>query len=192
MSGRALVSSLLGFALIFGAVLWYFQNYAYYYPVTLQTTASASAAAPASTDVNAPATVSIRLTRLTGGQPVVIPVTDFQGMDADTSPLKFRACFVVKTPLAKMVKTYKTYDGATPLIAPGWFDCFDAGQLTDDIKAGVAIAFMGQENVYYGVDRVVAIYPDGRAYAWNQINRCGQAGFNNGALPADCPKIPEG
>jgi len=42
------------------------------------------------------------------------------------------------------------------------------------------------------VDRVLAIYPDGRGYAWHQINRCGKIVFDGQPAPADCPSPPQG
>ncbi|MBS0563510.1 MAG: histidine kinase, partial [Proteobacteria bacterium] len=33
-----------------------------------------------------------------------------------------------------------------------------------------AVAFLSDENIHPGVDRVVAVYADGRAYAWQQLN----------------------
>ena len=66
--------------------------------------------------------------------------------------------------------TYAAYEKPTPLIGPSWFDCFDAGTLTEDLEGGAAAAFLGQRNIKPGVDRVVAVYPDGRGFAWNQLN----------------------
>ena len=67
-------------------------------------------------------------------------------------------------------ETYVAYAGATPLVAPGWFDCFDATAIGAAIERGEALAFLSQANVHADVDRVVAVMPDGRAYAWNQLN----------------------
>jgi hypothetical protein len=36
------------------------------------------------------------------------------------------------------------------------------------ISEGQAVAFVGERDVWPGVDRVVAVYFDGRAVAWNQ------------------------
>ena len=33
-----------------------------------------------------------------------------------------------------------------------------------------AIAYLAQANIHDGVDRVVAIFDDGRAFAWHQLN----------------------
>ena len=45
-------------------------------------------------------------------------------------------------------------------------------------------------NSPYGFDRVMALYPDNRAYVWPQINACGTAHFDGDPLPADCPPPP--
>jgi hypothetical protein len=115
---------------------------------------------------------------------------DFEGIDADTSPIKYRACF--KTPLsqAMMTETFEPYDAAEPLVAPKWFDCFNAEQLAIDIESGAAIAFLGTENISYGTDRVVAVYADGRAFAWHQINVCGATVFEGYDAPEGCPPAP--
>ena len=42
------------------------------------------------------------------------------------------------------------------------------------------------------IDRIVAVYPDGRAYAWHQINRCGEVVFDGNSAPEGCPTPPEG
>jgi hypothetical protein len=49
-------------------------------------------------------------------------------------------------------------------------------------KAGEALAFLSEPNIHPGVDRVVAVFPDGRAFAWHQLNQRD--------LPADCPPGP--
>ena len=90
-----------------------------------------------------------------------------------------------------LTESFVIVEDATPLQAPGWFDCFDAATLTEDLESGAAIAFLSQPHVSYGVDRIVAVYGDGRAYAWHQINECGQAAFDGDPLPADCPEKPE-
>ena len=62
------------------------------------------------------------------------------------------------------------YEGAEPLIAPPWFDCFDAARIGPDVADGPAVAFLSQREIAPGVDRVIAVYPDGRAFAWHQLN----------------------
>ncbi len=38
------------------------------------------------------------------------------------------------------------------------------------LERGEALAFLSQSNVHADVDRVVAVFPDGRAYAWTQLS----------------------
>lgn len=112
---------------------------------------------------------------------VPVAVTDYRGIDATSSPLKLRSCFTA-APL-----TGPEAPEASPLIAPGWFDCFDAGAITDDLTDGEATAILAEFNTPYGFDRMIAAYPDGRAFEWRQINACGKAAFDGDDLPAGCP-----
>jgi Family of unknown function (DUF6446) len=112
----------------------------------------------------------ITLTPIIGDQPEAIIANDLRGIDADSSPLRFRACFTTPTSLATLTETYRNYDAPTPLIAPGWFDCFDANAIGEALEKGEAIAFLSQFEIIHGFDRVVAVFPDGRAYAWHQMN----------------------
>ena len=61
-----------------------------------------------------------------------------------------------------------------PHIAPRWFGCFDATTIGDGLESGAAIAFLGEKNVDNGVDRGVAVFGDGRACAWDQLNNFGE------------------
>ena len=174
MNGKFVAGGIVLTAIVFGAGLYYSQIYAYYKPI----------------DANAPA-ATVRLTTFDGGAADIL-AEDFNGIDADTSPIKFRACFTTPLSLPMMTETFKPYTDAAPLVAQKWFDCFDAARIGADIESGAAVAFLGEENAPYGIDRVVAIYPDGRGYAWNQINHCGAAVFDGDPAPADCPAAPEG
>mgnify|MGYP006198981481 CR=1 FL=1 len=60
--------------------------------------------------------------------------------------------------------------GAQPLIAPPWFDCFNAERIGRALETGEAIAFLSVPDITPGVDRVVAVFPDGAAFAWHQLN----------------------
>ena len=152
MNGKLVAGGIVAVALIVGAAVYYAQVYAFYRPI--------EASSPEG---------EVRLTAIGGGAEV-IPATDFQGIDADSSPLRFRACFTASVPPATLTGTYAAYEKPTPLIGPSWFDCFDAGTLTEDLEGGAAVAFLGQKNIKPGVDRVVAVNPDGRGFAWNQLN----------------------
>ncbi|MGF1553468.1 MAG: DUF6446 family protein [Paracoccaceae bacterium] len=92
------------------------------------------------------------------------PVEAFQGIDAGTSPLKLRACFrLPEAPEAPV------YERAEPLVAPGWFECFDAEDIAIDLNAGRATAYLAAPDDATGADRVVVRYPDGRAFMWRQL-----------------------
>jgi hypothetical protein len=156
VNGKIVVGSIVIAAAIAGASVWYLQEYAYYTPVNFRPGAE------------------ILLTPLTSNQPEPIVVKDVQGIDAGSSPLRFRACFTSEMSLATLTEGYKVYDGATPLVAPAWFSCFDADKIGAALDSGEAVAFLGQANVVPNhdnveIDRVVAVFPDGRAFAWNQL-----------------------
>lgn len=111
----------------------------------------------------------IRLTLIEGGQAEPIIAEDVTGIDSDSSPIRFRACFHTPMTQAMLTETYRMYPDAVPNVAPGWFDCFDAEAIGSALEKGEAIAFLSEENIHPGVDRVVAVFPDGRAYAWHQL-----------------------
>jgi hypothetical protein len=162
---------MLMIALVAGLAMYYLQVYAFYDRL----------------DVD-----NVQLTSLVSGQPEEIVFENFKAIDSDSSPVRYRACYDTIGSLAMLSETYVIYDAAEPLVAPDWFDCFDAVALGADLESGAAIAFLGVENVQYGIDRVVAIYPDGRAYAWQQINPCGEVVFDGEPVPEGCPTPPEG
>ncbi len=168
---RVIIVAMLLSAAVLGGVLYYQQVYAYYDEV--QANADAVMLTSVSTDVP---------------EPVV--VDNFQGIDADSSPLRYRACFDVSLSLATLTESFEIIENAEPRVAPPWFDCFDAAQIGTDVQTE-AIAFMGIENIEYGIDRVVAVYPDGRGFAWHQINACGEVVFDGNRPPEDCPPLPE-
>jgi hypothetical protein len=143
---QIVIVALVAFALTLGGVLYYTTVYAYYERVSLVS--------------------SIEV------QGRTIPVASYEGIDSPTSPLKIRGCFRVD-PDTFVGMTPAT--DATPLIPPDWFDCFDAGALTEDIASGVATAFVAQDNtpeadLEFRIQTYVAVYPDGRAYLWRQRN----------------------
>lgn len=174
MNGKVVALALVAVALIFGAGLYYSLEYAYYAPV-----APGSKAA------------QVDMTSAVTHSPEVVPVSDFRGIDADTSPLRYRACFRVAVPLDTLTRSFETYPSPQPLVAPRQFGCFDAAAIGAALKRGKAVAFLGQADISYGVDRVIAVFDDGRAYAWNQLNHCGEVVFNGGAAPKGCPPPPE-
>ncbi len=154
MMGKLAVGFIVVTALVAGAAMYYLQEYAYYRPI-----------------VPASAAAVIRLQPVDGAaaEPMLI-TSDFQGIDADSSPLRFRGCFATPMTLAMLTETYRIYPDPTPLNAPSWFGCFDAARIGADLESGKAVAFLSEPDIHPGVDRVVAVYPDGRAFAWQQLN----------------------
>ena len=76
-------------------------------------------------------------------------------------------------------------------MAPGWFDCFDAETIGAGIEAGEIRVFLSRKNIDYGVDRVVAIAPDGRGWAWHELNDCGRKAYDGTPVGEECPPRPE-
>ncbi len=132
--------------------MWYLQVYAFYETVVFQ---------PGE---------EIRLTPISSEVPEAILAEDVTGIDSESSPIRFRACFTTPLSQAMLSETYVAYAGAEPLIAPGWFDCFDAQAIGTALERGEALAFLSEAQIHPGVDRVVAVFPDGRAFAWHQLN----------------------
>jgi len=152
MNGKIAAGAIVISAILAGVGVWYQQEYAFYAPVSFT---------PGQ---------EITLTTIESGQPEPILAEGVTGIDADSSPLRFRACFTTPMTQAMLSETYVAYDGATPLVAPGWFDCFDAVAIGTALERGEALAFLSQAGVAADIDRVVAVFPDGRAYAWHQLN----------------------
>jgi hypothetical protein len=150
--GRIVAAGLVAVAALAGVAMFWLQEYAFYEPVAFD---------PGN---------EIRLTPVAGDMPEAILAEAVTGIDADSSPLRFRACFTTPLSQAMLTETYRLYDDATPLIGPGWFDCFDAPAIGAALEAGEALAFLSEAEIRPGVDRVVAIFPDGRGFAWHQLN----------------------
>ena len=174
MIGKILAGFIVFTALAAGAAMYWLQVYAYY------------------DEVVANGTDDVQMTSLASGQPEPIIYDNFQAIDSDSSPIRYRACFTTNHSQAMLTETFQPYTKADPLVAPGWFDCFDAKELGRALENGTALAFLGQANFHYGIDRIVAVMDDGRGYVWNQINHCGEVVFNGEPAPADCPTPPKG
>ena len=151
MKGKLVGGFIVFVALATGIAVYWLQEYAYYHEAAFNPGAE------------------ILLTPIESDQPEVILAQNVQGIDAESSPLRFRACF--ETPLTQgmLTETYRAYEGAEPLNAPSWFDCFDAAAIGAALENGEALAFLSQSNIAPDVDRVVAVFSDGRAYAWQQF-----------------------
>lgn len=171
--GKLLAGLIVITALIAGGAMYYFQVYGFYDTL----------------DASSP-DAEVNITNLVTGSPEPMLIAGFEGIDSESSPIRYRACFTTPMSNAMMTETFTTYARAEPLVAPDWFTCFDARAIGTDLESGSATAYLGEENIIYGIDRVIAVYDDGRAYAWHQINTCGEHAFNGDPLPAYCPPIP--
>ncbi|WP_294611165.1 DUF6446 family protein [Roseovarius sp.] len=174
MTGRILAGVILITALVAGVAMYYLQVYHFYEEVAMT------------------GTDDVQLTSLVTGEAEPVLYDGFQAIDADSSPIRYRACFTTTMSNAMLSETYEIYETAEPLTAPGWFECYDAKAIGHALEEGRALAFLGQRDISYGVDRVVAITDDGRGYVWHQINRCGAVVFDGQRAPDDCPTPPEG
>jgi hypothetical protein len=164
--GRIAVLGIVVVTLVAGVALWWLQLHGFYQRLPVQ--------------------ASVPLTPVGAVAPVAVAVADFEGIDSDSSPIRYRACFR----LEGTAQPFAPYPDATPLNAPGWFSCFDAGAIGAALAEGRAQAVLSEANVRFGIDRVAVLFADGRGYAWTQINRCGEAHFDGRPLPPGCPPPP--
>lgn len=141
MSGRRLVTGFVVLVLCLGVALFYTQNYAFY--------------------DRADGRERILV------QGVEVPVSDYLGIDATSSGLKRRGCFTTDpADFADM----PVAAAPEPLTPPFWFDCFVPEQIATDLAEGRATAYVAAIEELDGIDRLVAVYPDGRAFEWRQLN----------------------
>lgn len=169
LMGRFLAIVILVSALAAGAAMYYFQVYGFY------------------TEVEPNGTDDVVLIETATGEPAAIAYGDFRAIDADSSPIRYRACFTTTQDLAELSATFTAYEDAAPRVAPGWFDCFDAEEIGDALADGSALAFLGQRNLEYGIDRVVAVMEDGRGFVWHEVNDCGEKAYDGSPVDDSCP-----
>lgn len=169
MLGRILIVALLLSAVVAGGAIYYLQEYAYYERLDGE---------------------QISLTT-SDGDVQAFPATAVEAIDANSSPIRYRACFNSAAASPDM-STYAPYPDAEPLQGPRWFDCYDAQEIGEALEDGRAAAYLSQRDVTYGVDRIVAIDADGRGWVWHQINPCGEEVFDGHPAPEGCPPVPEG
>jgi len=148
VNGKLVAGGLVIVAAVAGVAMYWLQVHAFYTPV---------------------AEAEIRLTPVGGGAPQPVAVEGFEGIDSGSSPIRFRACFRLGMSLATLTETYAIHPEPVPLVAPGWFACFDAAAIGAALQTGEAVAFLGETEIRPGVERIVAVFPDGRAFAWHQL-----------------------
>jgi hypothetical protein len=167
VSGKLVSGGILAITVAFGIGVYYAQVYGYYETLSQG---------------------DVALTSVKSGDSERIPVSTFEGIDANSSPIRYRACF--RTPLSTelLAETFTRVANPEPRNAPDWFGCFDANQIGKDLEAGMAIAYMGEANFEFGIDRIVAIYDDGRGFVWHQINDCGDKLYDGSQASDNCPE----
>ncbi|WP_371153208.1 DUF6446 family protein [Jannaschia sp. 2305UL9-9] len=161
--GKVVIIAILVAALLGGIGIWYTNNRAFY------------------AAIDGPVT----LTLTQGDDLSTLPARDVDAIASTSSPLGFRACF--QHDLTTPEDLADAYASPEPTVAPGWFDCFDASALAALLTSGEARAFTAYKNVQFGVDRVVALTPDGRGWAWHQLNECGKKSYDGTPVGEACP-----
>ena len=141
MKGRTLVIVSLACLAGFAVALWWFQTRAFYEEYSTST---------------------IRIGNAD------VPVTNFRGIDSNSSPIKLRACMNVAP--SEFVEA-DLAQNPVPLVAPSWFECFDAKTLSRALEAEEAKAFLAASEEFHGTERIVAVFPDGRAFMWRQLTK---------------------
>jgi Family of unknown function (DUF6446) len=169
MIAKLLFLSIPVTAVVFGVAIYYTQIYAYYYPVEPR------------------AGMDVQLVSRATGLAEPIPYDGFEGIDADSSPIRYKACFTTTASPAVLRESYEVAPEQKPRLAPGWFDCFDAGAIGAEIDAGTAQTFLGTKNIAFGVDRIVAVTDDGRGYVWHELNNCGEKAYDGTIVGEECP-----
>ena len=167
VSGKVVSSGILGITAAFGIGVYYAQIYGYYKSFSEG---------------------SVSLTSIATGKPEIIPVSDFSGIDANSSPIRYRACFNTRLSTEVLNETFTTVENPEPRNAPNWFECFDANEIGENLKSGTATAYMGEANLEFGIDRIVALYDDGRGFIWHQINECGDKLYDGSQASENCPE----
>ena len=143
MNGRSIIIVFLAFLIIFTIILFYFQNFAYYERLQVKN--------------------SLLIEK------EMVEVTDYSGITASSSGLKLRECFKI-VDLSFDTQVLTVYQKPTPLNAPFWFGCFNAKLLSKDLNANKAVAFLSKKEEFDGIDKVIALYPDGTGFQWRQLN----------------------
>jgi hypothetical protein len=142
--GKLLSIILILSGLAAGAAMYYLQVYGFYDEVAQQ---------PGQDVVLVP---------LNGGAGQPIKYSDFQAIDAGSSPIRYRACFRSDLKPDALAQLFTLSDKLEPRNAPSWFDCFNAEAIGAELAAGTAKSFLSVKNISYGVDRIVAVTDDGR------------------------------
>jgi len=168
LNGKIIGSVILISSVIAGAALYYLQVYGFYEETSVDPQ-------------------GVQLMSVVSDTPEPISFTDFTAIDADSSPIRYRACFATDMSLSLLTETFVGLDAPAPRNAPSWFECFDAQAIAAELEAGTALTFLGQKNIEFGVDRIVAITEDGRGYIWHDLNECGEKSYDGTVVGETCP-----
>ncbi len=141
MKGKHLLIGGAVFLAVFIPALWYTQFYAFYFEM------------PETTEI----TVADR----------TVQVREFRGIDADTSPIKLRTCMTLDP---NLLDGLPPAEDPAPLVAPSWFECFDARSIGTALDAGTAKAYLAASDEFHGTVRMIAVFDDGRAFMWRQLS----------------------
>jgi hypothetical protein len=95
----------------------------------------------------------------------VYPVTKWRGVTSTSSPLKMRACFVLRERFEAPPAT-----APEPLVAPGWFKCFNAEFIAENLANQYGKAYVAAYDDPPGFDRIIAVFPGGNSYMWRQLS----------------------
>ncbi|WP_304615955.1 DUF6446 family protein [Paracoccus sp. (in: a-proteobacteria)] len=145
--GKIAIVTLLGGGIAAGAGVWYTQEYAFF-------------------DRIDPASPEAEITVETETGPVPLALTAFEGINADSSPIRWRICGRAETLPEGMIPA----PNSLPLNGPRWFSCYNAPQIGADLQSGTATAWLAQSEVRTDVDRILVTYPDGRVFGWHEYN----------------------
>lgn len=180
---RFWIIAILGCAVIGGGVMYYQLVYAGYAELT-------------AAEVGEIQVISVQT-----GESEPLVLENVKGIDTVeegvrlSGAISFRACFETPQTQAELSEAFVIEENPVPLTAPSWFECFDARAIGAALEQGRAIAFVSEQNITYGVDRIVAIFPAeegmSRGYVWHQLNACGTAVFAGDNTPEGCPTLPE-
>ncbi len=172
MSGKIIAIVIVVCAAVAAGWMYYLQVYGYYYNVT---------PVPGQ---------DVLLVRQDSQVSEPILYTAFEAIDADSSPIRYRACFETSLTPDELKAKYVVQPTGEPRVAPGWFECFDAEAIGEAIESGALTVYLGEKNIFYGVDRVVGIGADGRGWVWHELNECGHKEYDGTVVGEECPARP--
>jgi len=110
----------------------------------------------------------LKLTPNTGGAPEDMLLKAKPVAAYSTDAKFYFSCFETPMSLGLLTETYEVAEDALPQKPLTPMACFNAEQLAQDIASGDALSLVGQRNIIDGYDRIIAVYSDGRAFAWHQ------------------------